>query len=67
MVGAEVHKYDSADDEPAQIVVSLFHMLMRLSEYPTAPPPPNPTAPPTLAFCLFFFCLFFPGELLSAL
>lgn len=27
-----VHKYDSADDEPAQIVGSFFHMLMKLSE-----------------------------------
>ena len=28
-----MHKYDSADDKPAQIEV-FFHMLIKLSEYP---------------------------------
>lgn len=36
-----VHKYDSADDEPAQILVSFFHMLMKVSEPPRHPPPPS--------------------------
>lgn len=45
--GLRVHKYDSADDEPAQIVVSLFSYA---NEPERIPPPPLPLFSPSFVF-----------------